>query len=43
MKPYSEVPFILFLNIGAVNVKLTPEEIQQLEEPYKARDIFGHV
>jgi hypothetical protein len=27
---------------GAVNVKLTAEEIQHLEEPYKPIAIFGH-
>ncbi|KAF5346876.1 hypothetical protein D9756_010574 [Leucocoprinus leucothites] len=28
--------------IGSVNVELTPEEIKQLEEPYKPIAIFGH-
>jgi len=28
--------------IGAVDVKLTPEEIKYLEEPYVPRKVFGH-
>jgi len=26
----------------ATDIKLTEEEIQYLEEPYKARSVFGH-
>ncbi|KXN91891.1 Versiconal hemiacetal acetate reductase [Leucoagaricus sp. SymC.cos] len=29
--------------LGAIDVNLTPEEIQQLEEPYKPNPIFGHM
>ncbi|KXN85848.1 Versiconal hemiacetal acetate reductase [Leucoagaricus sp. SymC.cos] len=28
--------------IGAVNITLTPEEMQYLEEPYRAQDVIGH-
>jgi len=34
--------FLTTCLLGAVDVQLTAEEIQQLEEPYKPVKVFGH-
>jgi aryl-alcohol dehydrogenase (NADP+) len=28
--------------LGAVELKLTPEEVKRLEEPYEAHPVLGH-